>query len=231
MPIERTDTNQEMPIERTDTNREMPILEKLSVCDIQGQWREKDTQKVWSVNGIVAERKKQTMVKQKPIVLSDGPAGVEWGNGNLKGSMEDGWLVWRNRRGEATYSWKKLESPIEATRTESQTEAAKPQHNPPIASSLHVPTKTNSQTKTENPSPRSTTSGTSNETAELTAGMGNLAAMADPVGANPDGIATAEVQMLIELARNRLLAGDVYMSMRYITLAQQVQPVSASFGY
>jgi len=34
----------------------------------------------------------------------------------------------------------------------------------------------------------------------------------------------------MEMARNRLMAGDVYMSMRYITLAQQVQPLAASFA-
>jgi hypothetical protein len=38
------------------------------------------------------------------------------------------------------------------------------------------------------------------------------------------------MQMLMEMARNRLMAGDVYMSMRYMTLAQQVQPLMAS-GY
>ena len=27
------------------------------------------------------------------VVLSDGPNGVAWGNGNLTGNMEDGWLV------------------------------------------------------------------------------------------------------------------------------------------
>jgi hypothetical protein len=45
-----------------------------------------------------------------------------------------------------------------------------------------------------------------------------------------DYVAVAEMKMLMEMASNRLMAGDVYMSMRYITLAQQVQPVAASFG-
>ena len=27
------------------------------------------------------------------VVLSDGPNGVAWGNGNLTGNLEDGWLV------------------------------------------------------------------------------------------------------------------------------------------
>ena len=37
-----------------------------------------------------------------------------------------------------------------------------------------------------------------------------------------DDIAFEEVKMLLEMARNRLMVGDVYTSMRYITLAQQV---------
>jgi hypothetical protein len=32
------------------------------------------------------------------------------------------------------------------------------------------------------------------------------------------------------MARNRLLAGDVYTAARYITLAQQVQPTFSSFA-
>jgi hypothetical protein len=35
---------------------------------------------------------------------------------------------------------------------------------------------------------------------------------------------------LVEMAGNRLMAGDVYMSMRYITLAQQVQPLISLGG-
>jgi hypothetical protein len=45
-----------------------------------------------------------------------------------------------------------------------------------------------------------------------------------------DTIPVSEMQMLMEMASQRLLAGDVYMAMRYITLAQQVQPLAASFG-
>jgi len=46
-----------------------------------------------------------------------------------------------------------------------------------------------------------------------------------------DSIAVGEMQMLLEMASQRLLAGDVYMSMRYITLAQQVQPLNASLSH
>jgi hypothetical protein len=54
-----------------------------------------------------------------------------------------------------------------------------------------------------------------------------LALDASQVGAQdqPDSIAVAEMQMLVEMAGKRLMAGDVYMGMRYITLAQQVQPL------
>jgi hypothetical protein len=50
------------------------------------------------------------------------------------------------------------------------------------------------------------------------------------VEGKPDDIAVAEMKMLVEMAGNRLMAGDVYMSMRYITLAQQVQPVINPVG-
>jgi hypothetical protein len=53
------------------------------------------------------------------------------------------------------------------------------------------------------------------------------------VDGKPEDIAVAEMKMLVEMAGNRLMAGDVYTSMRYITLAQQVQqvaPLSGSFG-
>jgi hypothetical protein len=60
--------------------------------------------------------------------------------------------------------------------------------------------------------------------------MGSYALDASPVEDKPDGIAVAEMKMLVEMAGKRLMAGDVYMSMRYITLAQQVQPVINPVG-
>jgi hypothetical protein len=206
----------------------------LSVCDIQGQWREKNAQNVWIVSGIVAERAKRPKALKKPIVLSDGPQGVEWGNGNLKGKMEDGWLVWRNRRGEATYTWKKLENGAEVLPPLPVTEAPKVRRVPPVASPPPppVPTKiiSHTNTKTEDQSPRSTNSAGTTETAALTGGMGSYALDASPVEDKPDGIAVAEMKMLVEMAGNRLMAGDVYMGMRYITLAQQVQPLMNPLG-
>jgi hypothetical protein len=206
----------------------------LSVCDIQGQWRETGTENEWTVDGIIVERAKgptKIQKKNKPIVLTDGPAGVEWGNGNLVGSMENGCLVWRNRRGETTYSWQKSEKLAEEKPAESVPAKRVSKTAPLVPSSL---AKTDLSTKKEDLSPRSSNSGDSGEskeTAAMTAGMGSLAMS---MGANLDyqqnEIAFGEVQMLLEMARNRLLAGDVYTSMRYITLAQQVQPNLNSVG-
>jgi hypothetical protein len=61
--------------------------------------------------------------------------------------------------------------------------------------------------------------------------VGKSAMYASKPEEQKDDVAVAEMQMFMEMARSRLLAGDVYMSMRYITLAQQVQPLSASFGF
>jgi hypothetical protein len=220
----------------------------ISVRDIQGQWREQNAQNVWIVSGIVVERAARQKTQKKPIVLSDGPQGVEWGNGNLKGKLEDGVLVWRNRRGEATYCWKRVENTNEVLSSDSKAATRKVRRTPPLASpppipAGHVPAKINLQTKievlTQEQSPRSTGSGTSAETAALTACMGNLAtsashgppaAAAGNVDGKPDDISVAEMRMLVEMAGNRLMAGDVYMSMRYITLAQQVQPLTGAGG-
>jgi hypothetical protein len=211
----------------------------LSVRDIQGQWREKDNLNIWTVNGIVAERAKRQKAQKKPIVLSDGCQGVEWGNGNLKGSLENGYLVWRNRRGEATYCWKKLENASEVPVEEVMTRKVK--RTPPLASPPPLPIngaggiiappppKITAQTKTEEQTPRSTNSAETTETAAL-AGLGNLALDASNVEGPQDQIAVAEMKMLVEMAGNRLMAGDVYMGMRYITLAQQVQPLLHSFA-
>merc|ERR1719460_3030854 len=88
---------------------------KLSVTGIQGLWAEKDTKNTWEGNGIVAEKTHRPRGQKKsPIVLSDGPDGVMWGKGNLMGNLEDGMLVWRNRRGEATYRWEKVSGKAEA---------------------------------------------------------------------------------------------------------------------
>jgi hypothetical protein len=205
-----------------------------SVSDIQGKWGETNSKNVWQVSGIVAEKANvRRGQKKSPIVLSDGPYGVEWGKGNLTGNIEGGLLVWRNRRGEVTYCWEKL--------TGASTKATYTEVKPlPIAVLPQAPMETDFQTdfqiNMDKLTPRSTNSTASNDTAEITAGMGTLdmnvsrKSSVDIADENADVIAASEMQMLVEMARQRLLAGDVYMSMRYITLAQQVQPLAASFG-
>ena len=90
-----------------------------------------------------------------------------------------------------------------------------------------------SSAKAEDTSPRSTNSAGTTETAALSVGLGNLAL--DASGASnaeggTDPISVAEMKMLVEMAGNRLMAGDVYMGMRYITLAQQVQPLAHPYA-
>jgi len=212
----------------------------LSVTDIQGKWREKSSRSVWKVTGIVVEKAGVPRLQKQPVVLSDGPNGVAWGNGNLTGNMEDGWLVWRNRRGETTYCWKKLDGSKEEMLEEVM--AAEPKAKIPkvkkVPSKQYFP-------NLEKQSPRSNVSG---ETEELTAAdrrqathmnAGETAEMkaagfgvtAGPVDDKQEAIAMEEIKMLVEMAGKRLLAGDVFMSMHYINLAQQVQPLSASFSY
>jgi hypothetical protein len=98
----------------------------------------------------------------------------------------------------------------------------------PNPDSISLPSRKNSIEKL---TPRSTSSGLSNETTEITAEIGSSAMYTSHVEEQPDDVAVAEMKVLMEMARNRLLVGDVYMSMRYITLAQQVQPLVASLGY
>jgi hypothetical protein len=200
----------------------------LSVNDIQGLWREQDTKSAWEVTGIVAEKAHRPKGQKKsPIVLGDGPEGVMWGKGNLKGSMEDGVLVWRNRRGEAAYCWEKLVSKAEVMQTTQKTGAEEVKQSALIYSTPQASRKNSIDKLT----PRSTSSGMSNETAEITPGMGSPVMLASDVDQQPNDAAVAEMQMLMEMARNRLMAGDVYMSMRYITLAQEVQPLMPSIGH
>jgi hypothetical protein len=206
----------------------------LSINDIQGQWSEMHTAEVWEVSGIVAEKGTRPKGQRKrPIVLNDGPEGVTWGSGNLTGSLEDGVLVWRNRRGEVTYCWEKLEEKAKGMQPARKTgtpEARKTsQVHMPDTDSVRTPSRKNSVEKL---TPRSTSSGMSNETTEITAEIGSSAnpylAPLIPTGnleEQPDDVAVAEMKMLMEMASNRLLVGDVYMSMRYITLAQQVRPL------
>jgi hypothetical protein len=213
----------------------------LSLNEIQGLWSEKNATDVWEVNGIVAEKaSRQRGQKKRPIVLNNGPNGVMWGSGNLTGNMEDGVLVWRNRRGEAAYCWEKSAEKIKGMPVAKMTGAAEARmtqqgssfcdsqvYMPNLDSVLPPPSRKNSIDKL---TPRSTASGVSNETAEITAAIGSSAMYASHLEEQPDDLAVAEMKLLMEMARSRLLVGDVYTSMRYITLAQQVQPLVSSFG-
>jgi hypothetical protein len=223
----------------------MPVLigPVLSLRDIQGRWCERDCEAVWCVDGILAEsskmkvqsrRQQRKFSKIKPTVLSDGPKGVVWGDGCLTGNLENGWLVWRNRRGEATYFWKKVErkqSKQKAPHTEPMTAAGTAKLTPPIGSIPQVPTKAELQNKIEKLSPRSTNSATSNETAEMTEGMASLLMNASGVTEDPNNTAAAEKKVLFEMAATRLLGGDVYLSMQLIALANSVQPLINSASY
>merc|ERR1719506_610574 len=93
-------------------------------------------------------------MSSKPVVLSDGPNGVEWGSGNLKGNMEGGYLVWRNRHGEATFFWNKVGCLSTVPHAELTTIAGTTNQAPPSK----VPTKPHVEVKAENNSPRSTNS-------------------------------------------------------------------------
>jgi hypothetical protein len=202
----------------------------LSVRDIQGNWRESKTNSMWSVHGIIARKS-----RKRCFVLSDGPGGVDWGNTNLIGNLEDGWLVWRNHRGDAMHSWQKVEEPSEVTHTGTMTATRTSKHKLPNDSLPQAPTLPNlqikaaekTQTKMEHHSPRSTNSGASIETATLPDGMGSVV-MNDVSYLNTvqDDDVFAEMKLLLEMAANRLMAGDVDISMRYIALAQQIQPLS-----
>jgi hypothetical protein len=195
----------------------------VSVRDIQGLWCETGSENEWNVDGIVVERAKGSKgQKKKPIVLSDGPAGVEWGNGNLIGNLEDGCLVWRNRRGDATYHWSKGDGVVAP--------AAPMLDTLPPMLPIQLPIKVQKQNNKDDLSPRSTNSAQSKETDEMAAGVAGLMLNAGTLEPPTDEIIFAEVKMLLEMARNRLMAGDVYTSMRYITLAQQVQPTFSSFA-
>jgi hypothetical protein len=44
-----------------------------------------------------------------------------------------------------------------------------------------------------------------------------------------DEIAASEMNKFLEMASNRLLAGDFATSMRYLTLAQQITTASSSY--
>jgi len=106
---------------------------------------------------------------------------------------------------------------------------------PIAAPPKRVPAKPHVEVKVKNNSPRSidrdsVTSIASIETVEMSAHMESLMNASPAWHANPeDEIAASEMDKLLEMASNRLLAGDFSMSMRYLSLAQQI--TTASSGY
>lgn len=206
-----------MPVKLEITGPQLPA----SVVDIQGTWREAKTATMWKVDGIVAQKHKQ---RSKAVVLSDSPNGVEWGMGNLLGSIEDGLLVWRNRNGQVMYEWGRLES--DCLDTPPQSKQAPKSHTAPRSkgkSSKERPTAVVKGKREEaNNSPRSTSSTVSTaptDAAALPMAPGDLRG---PVmkGDTQTTPATIEVSQLLEMAGARLASGDYGTAMQYVLFAQ-----------
>jgi hypothetical protein len=200
----------------------------LSVVDIQGTWREEKTKTLWKVDGIVAQKHKQ---RSKAVVLSDSSNGVEWGMGNLMGSIEDGLLVWRNKNGNVMYEWERPtgpegldspDAPLTSTSAQEPKNCAPPLRSKSKAAALK-------RKPEEHASPRSTSSNASTaptETKPYVAPTGNgvprgPATNLDKVKTNKHS--TQEVSKLLEMAGSRLAAGDYGTAMQYVLFAQSLQ--------
>jgi hypothetical protein len=208
-----------MPVKLQMTGLQLPA----SVVDIQGTWREAKTATLWKVDGIVAQKHKQ---RSKAVVLSDSPNGVEWGMGNLLGSIEDGLLVWRNRNGQVMYEWGRLES--ESLDPPSQSKQAPKSHTAPRSkgkSAKERPTVVVKSKREETPahlsSPRSTSSTVSTAPTDTAAGLA-LGELRGPAmkGDTRTTPATMEVSQLLEMAGSRLASGDYGTAMQYVLFAQ-----------
>jgi hypothetical protein len=209
----------------------------ISVVDIQGTWREAKTTTVWKVDGIVAQKHKQ---RSKAVVLSDSPNGVEWGTGNLMGSIEDALLVWRNRTGQVMYTW---ERPGPES-LDSQPSQAMSAQEPTIHAALQVkdkcgkePAKAVVSEKAEEPaahlsSPRSTSSTVSTAPTDSAGGMahsaisigGDVRVPVMKVDNKPTKQTAQEVAKLLEMAGSRLASGDYATAMQYVLFAQTLDP-------
>jgi hypothetical protein len=187
---------------------------------------------LWKVDGIVAQKHKQ---RAKAVVLSDSPAGVEWGMGNLTGCMENGLLTWRNRTGKVMYEWERLgpenldSQPAQPKNAVQEptghavgrsngktTESAKAVKGKPSKESSIEPA-------AQFASPRSTSSTVS------TAPTDAVASPTEPrevraTGTQPDKKQTnpskEEVAKLLEMAGSRLASGDYGTAMQYVLFAQ-----------
>jgi hypothetical protein len=184
------------------------------------------------VDGIVAQKHKQ---RSKAVVLSDSPNGVEWGMGNLIGSIEQGLLVWRNRAGKVMYEWQP--DGLDSQPAQEPKSNAVPQRKGKDAS---VP-----ETVAQLSSPRSTSSTASTAPTETapplhsaanTAYQGyNTARIAGDLSSMKQMLKTTkvkqqtkqEVAKLLEMAGSRLASGDYGTAMQYVLFAQTLHPAEA----
>ena len=112
-----------------------PVAMVFSVSEMQGQWKDVNGNDIWEVSGIVVEKAGRSKgEKKRPIVLNDGPDGVLWGSGNLKGNLENGVLVWRNRRGEELYFWERAPEKTKLKPAAKKTAAAMAKQTYPMPS-------------------------------------------------------------------------------------------------
>jgi hypothetical protein len=203
-----------MPVKLQMTGSQAPAC----VVDIQGTWSEAKTAMLWKVDGIVAQKHKQ---RSKAVVLSDSPRGVEWGMGNLLGSIEDGLLVWRNRNGQVMYEWCRLEpgtldAPSKSKEVPKSHTAPKSKGKSAQEPTALVRTKPE-DTLANNSSPRSTSSTVSTAPTDTAARDLRQPAMK---GDTQTKRATMEVAQLLEMAGSRLASGDYGTAMQYVMFAQ-----------
>jgi hypothetical protein len=202
-------------------------LTPTSVVDIQGTWREEKTATLWKVDGIVAQKHKQ---RSKAVVLSDSSDGIEWGMGNLMGSIEDGLLVWRNRNGQVMYEWGRLEPetvdpPAQSKQVAKINTAARSKGKSAKQRSMTVVKGKPEEAPAHLSSPRSTSSTVSTAPTD-TAACFARGATGDPLpGQSMEGTkqkmqTSLEVAQLLEMAGSRLATGDYGTAMQYVLFAQ-----------
>jgi hypothetical protein len=189
------------------------------------------------VDGIVAQKHKQ---RAKAVVLSDSPAGVEWGMGNLTGSLENGLLTWRNRTGTVMYEWERLgpenldsvaaqpKNAVQAPKSHAAgrsngkaNEAAKAVKGKPSKESSKEPT-------AQFASPRSTSSTVSTAPTDAVTPCASRPGEVRSTGTQPDkkqaNPSNQEVAKLLEMAGSRLASGDYGTAMQYVLFAQTLYP-------
>jgi hypothetical protein len=216
-----------------------------TVVDIQGTWREEKTNTVWKVDGIVAKKHKQ---KSKAVVLSDSPNGVEWGEGNLIGSIEDGVLSWRNRAGKVMYEWQQegLDSqpsnlkyalepksrPVVDSPSSHLKYALEPKSNPAPRkrgndASMQKPVAPENEKKFSSPRSTASTASTAPTESAPFLMLGPLSYAGDRSISKQEHNTnhvkqqpTKEVEKLLEMAGSRLASGDYGTAMKYVLFAQ-----------